>query len=69
MLGRHELLVLLVELELALLQCAIGTSRCSSWAAAMATFSKFSCVTAALLDVLIEGDGDEEEVVEDDEDE
>jgi hypothetical protein len=69
MLGRRELLVLLVELELALLQCAIGISRCSSRAAAMATFSKFSSVTAAFLDVLTEDDGDEEEVVEDDEDE
>ncbi len=74
MLGRHELLVLLTEVELALLQCGLGTSRCSSWAVAMAIFRKFSCVTAARLDILIDDDdeGDDEEgddeVEEDDDD-
>jgi hypothetical protein len=61
MLGRRELLLLLIEVELALLRCDTGTSRCSLRVVAMEIFSRFSCVTAARLDVLIGVDGDDEE--------
>ena len=62
MLGRHELLVLWTEVELALVQRDTGTSRCSSRAVAMEIFRRFSWVTAARLDVLVDVDVDDDKV-------
>lgn len=67
MFGRHELLVLLAEVDLALFHRESGTSTCSSRAVAVAILSKFSWVTAARLDVLIDDNGDEKDEREDEE--
>jgi hypothetical protein len=61
MLGRYELLELLAEVELSLLLCGMGASTFSTGAVAMAILSKFSWVTAAHLDVLIDKEEEEEE--------
>ena len=66
MLGRRELLVLLTEVELPLLRCERGTSRCSSRAVAKAIFSRFSCVIAARLGVLVVDDDDDDDNDDDD---